>query len=324
MIVIMHHYKSLAGKEYWYGVIANDGRSVVLCGRNVRVFDCSKEMFTQTLFHSNNAIVALSHDQNSVCAVSTSSNGIGVLAESVQRNGVFIESVRIPIRGNNLDGGKPYYSSENKYIFFCTDSKKIWRYERDTTVCECIYQVSQPDQRLSLDVFEDQLLITLNSSKEVHQNGFDFVNVNGILMKSLRYNDKGVLSKIIRGKWINMHKIIAVYPSALNAPYDMMQKIDWNALDSIDTTRSEPIMEKKHKIFFDICMSPKRNYIVYIYIDLLHKGKYNIRIYRADELMVYETTVDNYTDIEFSDNEKYIFICSDLFLKIDLENAVCK
>ena len=55
----------------------------------------------------------------------------------------------------------------------------------------------------------------------------------------------------------------------------------------------------------------------------VHEGKYNIRIYRADELMVYETTVDNYTDIEFSDNEKYIFICSDLFLKIDLENAVC-
>ena len=47
--VTIRKYSSLNQKSFWGAVITNDGSEVVLCGRNVRVFDCNREQFSHTL-----------------------------------------------------------------------------------------------------------------------------------------------------------------------------------------------------------------------------------------------------------------------------------
>lgn len=251
--------------------------------------------------------------------VSASSKGIVTIIQYIQDNGLFREKGRAIVKGINTDGGNPCFSCDGSYVFFCTESAKIWRYTCDNSECCCVYQVKHPDQHLSLDIYADQILVTLNSSVITEHNGFDIVTLNGDLVKPLCFDSVSVLSRIIRGKWLNKEKILALHPLSLSSAYNIIQIIPWKRTDHLDTDAFATKTEKSSRVFFDIRMSPHRNYMSYVWIDMLRDGRFSIEIYEAkSNKKLNEYWVDSYTDIAFSDDEKHIFVCSEEFMKIDL------
>lgn len=312
-------YCSLKQNSFWGAAITNDGSEVVLCGRNVRAFDCNKEQFSRTVSRLTNATIAISHDQKRLCVLSASTKGVITLVECARDNDSFNEERRITLKGLNTDGGKLCFSTDDKYVFFCIEAKQVWRFSCADGMCCCIYRAEYYDQRLSIDVYADQLLITLNSFSVTNHNGIDILTSDGFCMKSLRYSDERVKNKIIRGKWLNTHDILMVYPMDYRALHDAHQIVAWYSTTYLRYNCSEWTIERSGKALFDICMSPMRNYIAYVWLDMLNGGRYTIGVYDLKTLhRVNECTVDAYMDIVFSNNDKYLFVCSNDYIKICL------
>ena len=62
-----------------------------------------------------------------------------------------------------------------------------------------------------------------------------------------------------------------------------------------------------------------RNYIAYVWLDMLNGGRYTIGVYDLKTLNnVNECTVEAYMDIVFSYNDKYLFVCSNDYVRICL------
>ena len=312
-------YSSLNQKSFWGAVITNDGSEVVLCGRNVRVFDCNREQFSHTLSRLTNATVAISHDQKRVCVLSASAKGVITLVEYTRDNDSFNETRRITLKGQNTDGGKLFFSTDDKYMFFCLEAKQVWRVSCVDGMCCCLYRAEYHDQRLSLDVYADQLLVTLNSFSETNHNGIDILTSDGFCIKSLRYSDERVKNKIIRGKWLNARDILMVYPTDFRSSQDAHQIVAWRSTTYLGYTSSEWTIERSGKALYDICISPMRNYIAYVWLDMLNGGRYTIGVYDLKTLNnVNECTVEAYMDIVFSYNDKYLFVCSNDYVRICL------
>lgn len=320
--MITDKYGSLNEKSFWNSAITNTGSEVVLCGRNVRLFDCNQEQFSHLLSRLANATVAISHDQEHFCVLSTSTNTTITLVEYARTSTSFSELKRSTLKGLNTDGGKPCFSTDDKHIFFCVEAKQVWRFSCADGMCSCIYQVEHPDQRLSLDVYEAQLLIILNSHAAANHNGIDILTSDGSCIKSLRHHNEQVKNKIIRGKWLNARDVLLVYPLDFRVPHDAHQIVAWRSATHLNGNFLQWPIAREGKGLYDVLVSPQRNYIAYVWLDMLNGGRYTIGIYDLKTLSsVSEYTVDAYMDIAFSDNDKFLFVCSDVYMRICLSGA---
>lgn len=317
---MIHEYANLSGRNYWNSAITNDGSKVILCGRNVRLYDCNTQRFLQTINKTNNAVVALSHSQNTACFVNACVKEIVTVIECAYENGLFVEKKRIRIKGMNADGGQPRFSCNDKYLFFATQSKKLWRYTCETGECTCIYQPEYPDQILSFDIYEDQILIVLNSSTVIQHNGFEILSVDGSSIKSLRYSDnKDILNILMKAVWLNKNEIMAIYPLQMPSPFDSFQKILWQTSETIHLDLAQIMIPNQSRILFTPSISQNRRYIVLKWLNWQKGGDNIIQIYSTKDMeRIHEISVNSLPDIAFSENEKYCFICAEPYRRLDL------
>ena len=155
----------LKGRAFHFGESSNDGDKAILCGSTVRLFDCKKQRCIQTISRMSNAETALAHDQKKMCLVDASRKGV-TAAEFADENGLWVEKNRSLIKAINTDGGRPCFSSDDRYFFFTTDFCRLWRYTLGTGICECIWEKGFPDQLMQFDLYEDQILIISGSSEK--------------------------------------------------------------------------------------------------------------------------------------------------------------
>lgn len=318
-IVTTQCFPNLSGKGFWRGVFTDKGKSIILSGRTVKIFNCDEERFVQTLSKFGNALVAVSHSHETICVVNASSKDVIILVEYVRNNEIFTEINRTSIKGINTDGGKPCFSCDDNKFFFCTEGRQIWCYTRDDRKCICIYQVEHPDQWLSFDMYKDQLLVTLNSASLTDHTGFDVLTLDGTCLKSLRFRDGQTFLKSVNGKWLDADNFVIIYPMSVKYTYDIFQSISWRLFDSIPHYSSHSIIERPGKAFYDVLISPNRNFITWIWMDLLHGGRYVIEVHKLDTMeKINEYTVSLYMNTCFSDDDRYLFLCSEEFMRFDL------
>lgn len=114
----IHQYMQGRAVRYFKPVIFDDGNKVILSGGGLRIFDCQKEKFVQTISRLCNAISGLSYSESKLFVINATSKG-SVICIIYERIGeTFCEMQRQTIKGVNTDGGGPYFSSDEKYVFF--------------------------------------------------------------------------------------------------------------------------------------------------------------------------------------------------------------
>ncbi len=240
-----------------------------------------------------------------------------MIVQYIWENDLFVEKARTTIKEFNAVGGKPCFSYDGSYMFFCTECRKIWRYTCDSNECRCIYQVRYPDQFFALDIHQGRLLVALNSPSADEHIGFDIVTLDGNLMKSLCFADNTLLNNSVKGKWLNEEEILVLHHRSFFAPCDKVQMIPWKTANQIDANTIAIEIEKSLKGYSDMRMSPQRSYMVIVWLDM--QTHYSIEIYKAgSNKKLFEFPVEHYIDIAFSDDEKYLFVCSKEFVKLDL------
>lgn len=313
---------ALQGKFYHSAAITDDGKTVVLCGRNIRMFDLQEQCYSQTIARSSNALVAISHDQKTVCTVSASAKNITIIEFACEEQ-KFIEKTRFVLKGDyNTDGGKPCFSGDNQYLYFATWSKKLWRYTRESGKCECIYQVEHADQYFFFDLFNDQILITLNSSAMVSHKGFDILSLDGSCLKSLRYgeNDQRIRGMILGAKWLNKDEILVLYPLGPQESFDALQIIPWRKSEELHLDLTEIVVERGQQLLWGFHISPERRFIAMVLRRL--DSSLIVQFYTTQGLKkIFEVPVDDddYLDLTFSQNERYGFISAQSCLAFEME-----
>ena len=322
---MIHELKKLSGKVYWNAAISNDGTNAFMCGRSVRVLDCNTQRFIQTVCKTPNACIAISHDQKTVCIGCTSNDDSLIVVECAYDQGTLIEQSRTTVRNClNSDGGKPCFSVDNKYLFFASHSKKLWRYTCGTGECQCIYQPDYPDQFIKFDVYKDQILISVNSSSsENNHHGYDILNPSGECIKSLRYrNDRPMAHAIRHGKWLNTEEFVGLFSlSAFYSSHDILQKITWKTVDDLVMSSSDIKLERAKASYEELYFSPDCRYVALVLHDFDSKGfPFFITLYSTKDMRkVIELESHGFVTISFSANAQHMFICSDSFYNISLE-----
>lgn len=314
----IHQYMQGRAVRYFKPVIFDDDNKVILSGGGLRIFDCQKEKFVQTISRLCNAISGLSYSESKLFVINATSKG-SVICIIYERIGeTFCEMQRQTIKGVNTDGGGPYFSSDEKYVFFCTESRRVWRYSLEDKTCTCIYEREYSDQSFFLDVYADQLLIILRTSGQDDHCGIDVLDKDGTCLKSLRYHDARVNREILRGGWLNEDEVLMVYPRIYDEPYDDHQIIQWRSAVSLKYAANNWKIERAGNGLSSVCISPMRNYIAYIWINMESVG-YKVGIYSFQSLQkIAEFAVEHYPNATFSNDDKYFFLCSDKYLKADL------
>ncbi len=314
----------LQGRFYHSAAVTDDGKTAVLCGRNVRTFDLQEQCYSQTIARSGNAVVAISHDQKTVCTVSASAKNIITMIEFVYEKQKFIEKTRFVLKGYyNTDGGKPCFSRDDQYLYFATQFKKLWRYTRESGKCECIYQVEYADQFFFFDLFSDQILITLNSSAMASHIGFDILSLDGSCLKSLRYaeNDQRVLGMILGAKWLNEDEILVLYPLGPQESFDAFQIIPWRESEELHLDLTEIVVERGQQLLWGFHISPERRFIAMVH--RLLDSSLIIQFYTTQGLKkIFEVAADDYLDLTFSQNDRYGLICAKPYLAFEMESSV--
>ena len=319
----IHQYMQQNERGYYYSVITNDGEEVILSGCGIKMFDCQKERIVQTISRFRNAIFALSHSQNKLFAVNASEKNNITCIVYERINGSYVEVQRQTIKAVNVNGGGPYFDNDEKSAFFCTAFHDVWRYSIDDGTCTCIYHAEHPDQMLYMDVYADQLLVTLTSTTHCEHCGIDVLDKNGKCIKSLRYHDEKAKCANIQGRWLNADEILIIYPRFYREPHDECQIISWRSATLLDYTVADWNIERTGSYLAFLCISPMRNYIACVFVNMENnKDRYKVGIYRVKTLeKVCEFTVKHYRDATFSDNDKYFFLCSDKYLRVDLSTS---
>ncbi len=321
--MMIHEYMELKERGYHSAAITNDGSKIILCGRNVRLYDGNAQRFLQTISKANNAIVALSHDENIACLVNASAKNIITVIEYAQENGLFIEKRRTTVKDMNSDGGQPCFSLDDQFLFFATQSEKLWRYHCGTGECECIYLPEHPDQWFEFDVYKDQILITLYSPDDIRHRGFDILAVDGSQLKSLRYDgeDNQIPNWFIRMKWLNKDEVMTIYPLDITTPFDALQRVPWRTTEQLQIDLHEEIIERQSRFFASHCISPHRKYIAIAWLNWPTAEHYIIQLYTAKGLRKIheEIVVKGFWNMTFSENDQCFFICSNSYIRIDME-----
>lgn len=117
--MITDKYGSLNEKSFWNSAITNTGSEVVLCGRNVRLFDCNQEQFSHLLSRLANATVAISHDQEHFCVLSTSTNTTITLVEYARTSTSFSELSEARLKGSTRMEGSRVSALMTSIYFLC-------------------------------------------------------------------------------------------------------------------------------------------------------------------------------------------------------------
>ncbi|MCQ2453605.1 MAG: hypothetical protein MJ136_03400, partial [Clostridia bacterium] len=217
-------------------------------------------------------------------------------------------------------GCEPYFSAFGAYVFFCSERNNILRYSCSTNECVCIYRVSYTDQLLSYDLYNDQLLVVLNSSSTAEHKGFDTVSINGKIIGSARYNNSiDRWGSSISGKWLDKDHVFLMHASSFNTPYDVIQMLPSNTRGTIDTDAFVTKKEKTAKGLYELYMSPNRSFFAFVWMDAMSFGRYCIEICESKSLKTMsEYQVDFFKSLAFSDDEKQMFVFSDEYIKIEL------
>ncbi len=309
----------LQNNYYHSGAISDSGKDFFLCGSGVKQYSIEQCLYVQTISKLRNALITLAHSQDRLC-IANAARGNVTLIEYKKEGSLFLEKQRMTINAYNTDGGNPIYSSDDKCLYFATQFKTLWRYSFETQLCKRFYQVEYPDQTLSFDLYEDQLLITLGSSSDDRHCGFDVLDMDGRRLTSMRYGDEDnkLVSCIFRAKWLNTKTIIVIYPSSIYSLEDKVQLID-----AFDTKRlcycPNRSLEKMQKTLWDFKTSPNRQYGVFVWMNWPDLSFTVSILSLTDMKLIYEAKVDHIHDLSISNNSQYLFICADQYLCIDLD-----
>lgn len=71
----IHQYMQGRAVRYFKPVIFDDGNKVILSGGGLRIFDCQKEKFVQTISRLCNAISGLSYSESKLFVINATSKG---------------------------------------------------------------------------------------------------------------------------------------------------------------------------------------------------------------------------------------------------------
>ncbi len=315
----------LKGRAFHFGESSNDGDKAILCGSTVRLFDCKKQRCIQTISRMSNAETALAHDQKKMCLVDASRKGV-TAAEFADENGLWVEKNRSLIKAINTDGGRPCFSSDDRYFFFTTDFCRLWRYTLGTGICECIWEKGFPDQLMQFDLYEDQILIISGSSEKPDHCGFDILDINGNVIKTLRYHgrEETVTAGLPRSVWMNRDEIFTVHAKSVKHSYDLIQTVDWKKTGVLRTDPEGMKLERPSGYLYDFCISPDRRYLVFVWRNWQRKDMvFDIAIFTAGDMKkIYRSEVDRYISMTHSVNSRYLLICSvGSCLRIDMGQA---
>ncbi len=278
------------------------------------VFNCNTQKNYQTISRMNNAIIAIDHHQKGLCLVNASKNDLIVVNEFVNIDGSWIKKHTASIKGKNTDGGKPQYFNNDHDLLFATQAGKLWRYSCDTGECECIWQKQFSDQSITFDVYEDMILIALGASENACHVGYDVIETDGSIIQSLRFEEKdpGVIGQMIRAKWLNREEIIAVHQLSIDFQYDILWRIKWKTAKKLAEDKETTKISRPSKTLFDFQISPDRQYLALVWLNWNKQGAaYQLGLYSMKELeLLYETEVEFYSSMSFSENSRYLLICS--------------
>ncbi len=305
---------NLKGKEFVTGAILNDGTEAIFCGNGVKLFDCNEQKYLQTVSNMNDANVVISHNQRRLCLINTSKNDLITIKEFLNINGQWIENKSKTIKGENLDGGRPQFSNDDQYLFFSTKANNLWRYNCDSGICESIWSAVFSDQIMAFDVYENTVLISLGTSDNVDHGGFDVLDTNGSIIRSLRYDqkEKSIAGQIIRAKWLSQKDIITVYQFSINSQYDVIRRFDWRMAKDLLQFSETIKMLRPSRTLYDFQISPSRQLIAFVWLNWNKRGAlYHMGLYSSRELsLLYETDIEMYSSMTFSENSQYLLICS--------------
>lgn len=308
---------------YHYGEIVNSGKEAILCGSSVRLYSFEHASYLQTISRSRNAIIALSNKQDRISLINASNNAI-TITEYSKENGSVDEQNCIMIKDVNTDGGHPQFSSDDRYLFFGTNSKRLWRYTCGTNLCQCIYQVDYPDQALNFDMYADRLLISLTSSSNDSHCGYDILDVEGNRIISLRYGDEKerLVGKLTKARWLDTKNIIVLYSAPLISLMNPVQIVSMYTENELHIDPNALELEKLQKTLANFYISPNRYYGAFSWMNWGERGPdmtHTIRIISMNNMRVVdEVKVKYYADMSFSRNSRYLFICAEPCVKIDL------
>ena len=324
--VQIHPY--MEGKETYYAFPTFlDDHQVILFGGGIRIFDTQKDKFVQTISRLRNALVGLSPTKSKIFLVNATAKDAGVCILYERIDGVFTETRRTSVRGVNTDGGTPCFSSDEKYAYFCTEFHRVWRYSVEDGTCACIYEREYADQFLNLDVYADQLLITMRSSRAIGHRGIDVLDKDGHCLKSLRYPDGQEARRTVEhAKWLNADEILMIFTRSYTEPYDDYQVLSWRTAASMDGTAADGWkVERTGSNFSEIFLSPMRNYVAYAWFYMGNdKPRHIISVYRMksrQKVCEFNVKHYNYMDFAFSDDDRRCFLCAGTCYLVDLPVA---
>lgn len=308
--MIFHQCKMPEGRICSSASFTNDGSKVLLCNYGAKFYDCRKEKFEKRFCKFSNSVGIFSHREEKIVILNASLKGIK-LAEFAKNGTDFVEVNQVALKGTNTDGTRLCFSADDQFVFFCIDGKSVWRYTCRSNECICLYRAEHPRQMVSLDVYKDQLLVILRSGVQANHNGFEVIDKDGHCLKSLRYDDDKLDLPLFQMRWIDEQNVMAVYPTFYRQPHDTYQIIPWQSADLLEFKSLDCPIERYGRSLYDVCISPQRHFIAYIWMDLFHGAKYVIGIYNLKTMeKVGECVVNLFTHISFSNNDKYLFICA--------------
>ena len=307
-------FLNLKGKEFFAGAIMNNGAEAFLCGNSVKLFDCNNQKYLQTVSKTNNANVVIAHNQRKLCLINASKNDHVTIKELDFFNSQWIEKKSITIKGSNIDGGRPQYSNDDQDLIFSTQANNLWRYNCDSESCEKIWNTRFSDQIMAFDVYNDTVLISLGTSDNPNHSGFDVLKPDGSIIRSLRYDQKeqSVVGQIIRAKWLNQEEIIIVYQLSINSQYDIIQRINWRKTKDLLQISESIKLYRPSRTLFDFQISPNRQLIAFVWLNWNKQGAlYHLGVYSFTDLaLLYETDIEMFSSMIFSENSHYLLVCS--------------
>ena len=153
-------------------------------------------------------------------------------------------------------------------------------------------------------------------------NGFDILNIDGSIVKSIRFYEEWVLSRVPKVKWLGNDAVFLYDPYNIPKDHAFFHRI---VLDS-NNDRMTPVpidISKQRAIRVqDVCFSPFRSFCLIVWAPSIMNGECTVDLYDTKTWEILgEIETSYYHDASFSACESFACVCTEEHLyRIELPN----
>lgn len=205
-------------KGAYHDVMMFPGRQkLLLFGTRARLVDLPAQTTVQYIPGMANGTAAVSHDRRYVFIVAARDGR--VIAELYLFQDQLVRIRQAAVKGYNADGGKPFFSPDDRYAFFSVEAKELYRFDCETGELKCIWRPRWENQFFQTHVNGDQILIVLS------HHGLELIGPDGKLIRQMAFQKDSIALKActIFADWIGGGRIFLYYAMAAAASEDYCQ-----------------------------------------------------------------------------------------------------